>query len=69
MAASLMRIPAMALVRTFALANFMLAAGFIAILIAIPTLRLTMNSWAPLITIVSSCYTIFMWPQERKHAA
>lgn len=60
---------AKALVRKFALANFMLAAGYIAILIAIPALRLPLNSWVPLITIISSCYTIFMWRQERKHAA
>ncbi|MDP3227427.1 MAG: hypothetical protein Q8N13_05570 [Acidovorax sp.] len=60
---------AKALVRTFALANFMLAAGYIAILIAIPALRLPLNSWAPLITIMSSCYSLFMWHQERKNAA
>lgn len=56
------------LVGTFALANFMLAAGYIAILIAIPALRLPLNSWASLITVVSSCYTLFMWGQERKNA-
>ena len=60
---------AKALVGTFARANFMLAAGYIAILIAIPAFRLPLNSWAPLITVVSSCYTLFMWGQERKNAA
>ena len=60
---------AKALVRTFALANFMLAAGYIAILIAIPALRLPLDSWGPLIGIISGCYTIFMSRQERKHAA
>jgi len=60
---------AKSLVRAFALANFMLAAGFIAILVAIPALRLPLNVWAQLITIVSSCYTLFAWRQERKNAA
>lgn len=59
---------AKSLVRAFALANFMLAAGLIAILIAIPALRLPLNIWAPLITIVSSGYTLFAWRQERKNA-
>jgi len=60
---------AKSLVRSFALANLMLAAGFIAILVAIPALRLPLNVWAQLITIVSSCYTLFAWRQERKNAA
>jgi len=60
---------AKSLVRVYALANFMLAAGFIAILVAIPTLRLPLNIWAQLITIVSSGYTLFAWRQERKSAA
>lgn len=60
---------AKSLVRTFALANFMLSASFIAILVAIPVLRLPLNVWTQLITVVSSCYTLFAWRLERKNAA
>lgn len=60
---------AKSLVRVYALANFMLAAGFIAILVAIPTLRLPLNIWTQLITIVTSGYALFARRQERKSAA
>ncbi|MFT5534312.1 MAG: protein-S-isoprenylcysteine O-methyltransferase Ste14 [Burkholderiaceae bacterium] len=60
---------AKSLVGTFALANFLLAVGFIAILVAIPAFRLPLNVWTQLITIMSICYTLFAWHQERKNAA
>ncbi|MGX5661868.1 hypothetical protein [Diaphorobacter nitroreducens] len=55
------------LVVPFSLANLLFAAGIIAILVAIPMLRLQLNTWAPLLTVISSLYSLFVWHHERKN--
>jgi hypothetical protein len=57
------------LVGTFAVANLLFGVGVIAILVAIPLLRLSFNTWASLLTIVSGFFTLVLWRHEPKRAA
>jgi hypothetical protein len=57
------------LLASFAIANLLLSLGVVAILLAIPILRLPLDLWAPLLSVVSATYAGFTWRVERKNAA